>query len=254
MLLGEPPRSAWDLNFSLFGIPVRVHPLFWLVALVLGPIQSERADIMYAVVAWIVAAFICILVHELGHALVQRAYGYRPWITLYGLGGLASYDPGAVYQPRGSPTVREILISAAGPGAGFLLAGGMVLAVVLAGYREQLLFIGPFGVMPCVLQIGHDRFTEFLNYMFFICVLWGLVNLLPVYPLDGGQIAREVLMRISPRHGIRQSLMLSVFTGVVLAIYGLLEWGSIWVALLFGYLAYGSYATLRAYGGRGGWQ
>ena len=121
MLLGEPARTAGDLNFSLFGIPVRVHPFFWLITLFLGPIRSQRPDILYAVLAWILAVFISILIHELGHALVQRAYGYRPWITLYGLGGLASYDPAAVYQPRGSPTVRQILISAAGPGAGFLM-------------------------------------------------------------------------------------------------------------------------------------
>ena len=42
---------------------------------------------------WLAVVTVSILIHELGHAVAIRYYGYRPWITLYGLGGLASYNP-----------------------------------------------------------------------------------------------------------------------------------------------------------------
>ena len=73
MLLGEPPRTGGDLNFQLFGIPVRVHPLFWLIAVLLGISgDPQPAEILL----WVVAVFVSILVHELGHALTMRAFGH----------------------------------------------------------------------------------------------------------------------------------------------------------------------------------
>ena len=50
--------------------------------------------------------------------------------------------------------------------------------------------------------------------MLYVNIFWGLVNLLPVYPLDGGQIARELLELASPADGVRQSLWLSVIAAV----------------------------------------
>jgi hypothetical protein len=49
VLLGEPGRTQVDLNFSLFGIPVRVHPFFWVIGVLLGPIDTELADILVRV-------------------------------------------------------------------------------------------------------------------------------------------------------------------------------------------------------------
>ena len=92
-----------------------------------------------------------------------------------------------------------------------------------------------------------------LNDIFFIWVVWGLVNLLPVYPLDGGQIAREILLKLSPREGIRQSLMLSIFAAGGMAAVRLVQWHDWFVVFFFGYIAYASYATLQAYSGRNPW-
>lgn len=250
MLLGEPPRTPWDFHFSLMGIPVRIHPFFWLVAAVMGANASSK---LLDLVVWVAAVFLSILVHEFGHATVMRAYGFSPWITLYGFGGLASYRPAETYGSKGTDTVGQILISAAGPGAGFLLAGLVVAGVLLSGHGVEF-SAGSFGVRIFVLdRIGSDALTNLLNYILFVCVFWGIINLLPVYPLDGGQIAREILLRLNPQQGIRQSLMLSVFTGGALALFGLLEWHSFFVALFFGYMAYASYVMLQGYSGRGPW-
>ena len=105
-----------------------------------------------SVLTWIVAVFLSILVHELGHALVMRAYGFRPWITLYGLGGLASYDQGHAFRSKGSGPLGQILICLAGPAAGFLLAAVLVLGLVLAGYGDEIVFVSPWdGCRPWLI-------------------------------------------------------------------------------------------------------
>ena len=78
-----------------------------------------------------VAFFLGILCHEIGHALVMRSQGHSPWITLYGLGGMASYDHLRARPVAGAAEWRQIAISAAGPLAGFLLAA-VTLALVWA--------------------------------------------------------------------------------------------------------------------------
>ena len=123
----SPCRVAWRtptntlrFEFSLLGIPVRVHPLFWLIILMLNGNLHDAGS----VITWITAVFVSILVHELGHALVMRAYGFRPWITLYGLGGQASYDPRYASSPKGSEPLGQVLICLAGPVAGFSAGRG----------------------------------------------------------------------------------------------------------------------------------
>ena len=249
MLLGEPPRTQADLNFSLFGIPVRVHPFFWLVGAILG----SRSDNASELISWIVALFVAILFHELGHALVMRAYGFYPSITLYGLGGLASYNQPGGYQSRGFGALGQILISLAGPGAGFLLAALMVAGIKISGHQIEFQLGGPLGRMIHLGHIGSPVFRGFLLQMFFINIVWGIVNLLPVYPLDGGQVAREVFLKLNLYDGIRQSLRLSMITAVALAAFGLLQWKSPFMALLFGFLAYDNYKQLQSHGGRGPW-
>ncbi len=248
MLLGEPPRTPYDLNFPLLGIPVRVSPWFWLITLMLGWKRQDAG----AIITWIVAVFLSILIHELGHALVMRAYGFRPWIVLYAMGGLACYDPRDGFRSKGSDGLEQVLISVAGPVAGFLLAAVLVLGLFAAGFREDVFFISPWGLRPAVV-LHNLRLTGLLNDVFYICVFWGLVNLLPIYPLDGGQIAREIFLKFTPGDGIRQSLLLSMFAAGAVAAFGLLKWQSAYVALFFGYLAYSSFATLQAYSDRRPW-
>ena len=251
MLLGEPPRTQFDLNFSLLGVPVRVHPLFWLVTVLLGGNLSDAGSVL----SWIIAVFLSILVHEFGHALAMRAFGFRPWIILYGMGGLTSYDQGYGGRRTGLKPLGQILISFAGPLAGFLLAGVLVLGLAVAGYGDVIRWVGPWHskILPQLEWFPNLRAGNLINSIFFISVIWGIVNLLPVYPLDGGQIAREVLMSFNPREGIRWSLMLSMFAAVAMAMIGFTQLHSFYVALFFGYLAFGSYTTLQAYSGRGPW-
>lgn len=248
MLLGEPPPTQYDLNFPLLGFPVRINPWFWLMALILGSSLQKPA----AIITWVVAVFLSILVHELGHALVMRTYGIRPWIVLYAMGGLTCYDPRDSFRSKGSDWLGQVLISLAGPVAGFLLAALIVLVVAMAGYGQPVDFRSMWGLAHAV-QLPNLRLTSLLNDIFFISAFWGLINLMPVYPLDGGQIAREILLKLNPCDGIRQSLLLSTFVGAALAVFGLVKWHDMYVAFFFGYLAYASFATLQAYSSRRPW-
>src|SRR5437773_326262 len=85
-MLFEPPVTRWDLNWRMFGVPVRVHPLFWLMALLLSWSKGIPPLIVIESMAII---FISILVHEFGHALSGRYYGdRRNHVVLYMMGGL----------------------------------------------------------------------------------------------------------------------------------------------------------------------
>jgi hypothetical protein len=79
-----PPPTRFDLRFSIAGIPVRVHPLFWVIALLFASGSNNLLNIA----TWIIGIFISILVHELGHALAFRRYGQDSYIVLHFAGGL----------------------------------------------------------------------------------------------------------------------------------------------------------------------
>jgi Zn-dependent protease len=245
--LGEPPRTQADLNFPLFGIPVRVHPLFWLMAVILGAGSNRDAR---GLVVWVGVVFVSILVHELGHAVAMLHYGMYPWITLHGFGGLTSSNPSYRSGSHSSSTGAQVLISLAGPLAGFLLAGLVVGVLYLLHHEVVLLRGGPLGVWFGFEGFPSLELSEFFYDLLMVNIFWGILNLMPIYPLDGGQIARELLAAFNPRLGILQALVLSTFTAVALALIAIIYWKSLWTGLFFGYLAYTNYAILRAYQGR----
>jgi len=126
--------------------------------------------------------------------------------------------------------------------------------VLVTGHDVSIGWVASFlpWVAPAEI-VGSLPFTRFIGDVLFVSIFWGVINLLPVYPLDGGNIARELLLKLNPRDGIRQSLILSAVTGGVIAVVALVQLGSLLMALLFGYLAYGSYQTLQSYSGGGRW-
>ena len=243
-----PPHTRYDLNFSLAGIPVRVHPLFWLMALLLGFRSGGVVDLLI----WVVAVFFSILVHELGHSLMMRAFGQDSRILLYMFGGLAM--PEASYRGRGlsavsSESKRKILILLAGPLAGFLLAALIVALVAALGGLVSMTTL--FGIIPLPVAVflNGGIINSVINAFLWMNVFWGFVNLMPVYPLDGGQIARILFLKADPWDGLRKSLWLSFVSGIILAIAGFFLFRSSFMAILFLILALQSYATLRGSGG-----
>jgi hypothetical protein len=123
--------------------------------------------------------------------------------------------------------------------------------VALSGHRVT--FTWPESVFPFRFE-GYK--TPTLNWLIsdllWVNIFWGLVNLLPIYPLDGGQISLEVFQLYNPRDGLRQSLWLSVIVAAGCGVLALVKLEDTFLAIFCAYLAYTSYATLQSYFGSGG--
>jgi len=235
-MFGQVAPTEFDLRFSVFGIPVRVHPGFWLIAALMGAntLSNPALGPPYLFV-WIFCLFFSILIHELGHALLARLYGWPPEIVLYHFGGLAMFRPG-----RGFSTSRSILISFAGPGAGFLLFG--LTFATLVGLKF-------FGVET------HRTVDFAILQLMWINLVWGLVNLIPVLPLDGGRICEAVCTSLRPRDGGLWSLRIgmAVSGGAALLFLVLKDVLGLYPGLLFGFLCFNNFQMYQAYKGGGYW-
>jgi Zn-dependent protease len=220
--------------------------MFWVISIVFGAVavRNTGVNIFVGMALWTAAVFISILVHELGHAVTAKAYGWPPRITLHSMGGLASFSPI-------NPTRKQrILIDFMGPGAGFIFGGLILLGVVLSGHSANML--------PGVgLRIGSGpglsaggRLELFVLFLIYVNIFWGLINLVPVHPLDGGHIAKAIIEKYRPRDAWAVALKLGIGTAGVLAVTALVLSGEYFIAIMFGLLGYNNYQMLQQVQGR----
>lgn len=255
MLLLEPQRTQFDLNFRLFGFPIRVHPFFWLFAIIFG--LSDNGA--YTVI-WVGVLFFSILIHELGHAFVIRRLGRTAHIVLYAMGGLAIEGRSDPYgyedysAPRSRTPQEQIMISIAGPAAQFVLAAIVVALVYAAGGEVVTLWekkLVPM-IVPVLPEGSDNNLRLLVMAMIYVNTFWPLLNLLPVIPLDGGQISQALFTVQDPWQGVVKALWLSMWTGGIMAVLGLLVFQEMFIVLLFASLGYSSYMTLQQMTGGGG--
>jgi Zn-dependent protease len=252
-MLAEPQASAYDVHFSLFGIPIRIAWTFWLLPLVLGYELVRSIDrslpnspgILPLMGVCVLGVFASLLVHELGHALMMRRYGVHAGIVLYHFGGLAI--PLAGRQTGRTalrlPPAANIAITAAGPLAQ-LLAAALVIGLLMSrGFSSPVgpqWFEGLWSgeLRPISSPIG------FVLAFFFLwpSIFWAILNLVPVLPLDGGQIAREVIALL--RGPAQLAWQLSLFAAVLMAVWGYRS-GQLFLMILFASLAYSSFEQLQ---------
>lgn len=212
-MFGHVGETEFDLRFHIFGIPVRVHPLFWLVSVFF---VWQSADDPKLKLLGVGCMFFSILAHELGHAIVIRRYGYPSDIVLHGMGGYAT-------STRFS-TWRQVWVSFAGPVAGFLVWG------IVWATRYYLLHNSPE-------TLQNDALWYSIHILLFINGYWGLMNLLPIQPLDGGHIAQALITRYFPRRAEERVLQLSIVASGAVAVYALGQLpGRRYLLFLFGYL------------------
>lgn len=228
-MFGHVEETPYDLQFSVFRIPVRVHPGFWLM----GLMTAGRFEQLDLVIVWIACLFVSILVHELGHALVAKSYGWPVKISLYWMGGLAISEP-----YRGNTRGRSMWMSFAGPLAGFglfglVVAGTIGLMIAANGSRE----------IAILLQPG-TALDHAIGYMEWINLYWGLINLLPVLPLDGGRICSEFLHVRTSVQGQRRTFQIGMIVGALVALM-FFKVEQFYAALFFGSLAVWNYQNLE---------
>lgn len=188
-----------------------VRPSFLLIAALLG-LSSRRLDL---VVAWVGVVFVSILVHELGHALTARAFGAKVEIELNGIGGLTSWSSTEEEFGPG----RRATVAAAGSAVGVVF-GGLIWLIAT--------FTGPFS--------GVSGFV--VSNMIWVNVFWGLLNWLPIRPLDGGHLLVSLLQKVTPTRAERIANVVFFVTAVAaLAIALWLE--RIFIVVLAGWLVLG---------------
>lgn len=256
MFLNEPGKTAYDFSFNFLGFPVRVHPGFFILPIVFGASGAERAEnpgIM--ILTFIIVLFISILVHELGHALAYRFYGAPARIVLYWMGGLAISESGGWgggYQ-RLTP-YQKIVISIAGPAAGFVLAAITVGIVFALGGGIRFAWGGMFPLlipdMAGTAVEGNEPLLQLLYASIFFNLIWGAFNLAPVLPLDGGQVCRELCTISDYQNGLRKALIISVVAAGIIAVLGFVT-NDRFVGILFAILGISSWMTLQQMTGRG---
>jgi Zn-dependent protease len=249
VIFTQPQQSPYDWNFRIFNIPVQVSPWFWVVSAIMGW-SSVHHGFQYLAL-WIGCVFVSILVHELGHVLTGRLFGAQGHIILYGFGGLA------VGSNHLSDRTQRIAVVFAGPAAGFIFLGAVLLVFRMADPEMVQQVLGSFyffvlrlfgidtgrpGAIP-ELSLGSD----FLWNMLWINCLWGFLNLLPIWPLDGGQISRDFLGGLLAEAGVRFALILSgvVAGALALACLVLFKGQSLYLPFFFGILALGSFQALQ---------
>lgn len=207
------------LRFTAFGFPVAVDPWFWIVSVLLG-IQLPPP----LIVVWVGVVFVSVLVHELGHAFVSRSYGFRTHILLYSFGGLTFSEGGGRLAHR-----KQILLSVAGPFAGFSFAAAL--------YALDELVLREMDV-PGMLASA-------VFLLLYVNFFWGLINLLPVLPLDGGRVMESIVYMIKGARAQDLPLQISVGVGGAVAIYCLTR-NDIFLAALFGWMAFNAYSSLQS--------
>lgn len=211
-------QTVGVLRFRLFNIPVSIRPSFLVIAAVIGFTASRSAEF---ILSWVGVIFVSILVHELGHALTARSFGSEVRIELNGVGGLTSWTvPPEEFGPG-----RRALVAAAGSAVGVLF-GGLVWVFEAA--------TGPyFGLAEFIVA-----------NLIFVNVFWGLLNWLPLRPLDGGHLLESLLERFAPRHGERIANV--VFFTFAAAAFGLSLWFQLlFVTLLSGWLLWSEFTRGR---------
>ncbi len=202
------------MKFHLFRFPVRISPTF----LVLGLFLFNSRLPWQGIVAWVAAAVVSVMIHELGHAFsVRRVGGMVHEITLHGLGGATSWS-----DPNKQVSWGErIGVSAAGAGLGFVVAGILYGLVQLGafGRQAQAVIETPFRVFLGDAAGAELWFVFFLGAFIWVTIAWGLINWLPVGGLDGWHIMAELLERALPGRGRRVAAIIGLLVALVAAYF-----------------------------------
>jgi Zn-dependent protease len=212
----------WKLG-DLAGIGVYIHWSFWILPAWLL-LSSLRAGGGLAAGLWTIAlvfaVFGCVVLHELGHALMARRFGVGTHdITLYPIGGVARLE-----RMPSKPS-QELAIALAGPAVNVVIAGALLIGFVLAGVGWQ---------------VGALNFLEgsFLANLMWINVALVVFNLLPAFPMDGGRVLRAFLaMTMDYVSATTVAARVGQGVAILLGILGLLTGSMLVLVALFVFLA-----------------
>jgi Zn-dependent protease len=164
-------RLSWKIG-RIAGIDVFIHATFLLVYFLVRDKLAEGGEVAVGALVLLLSAFGCVVLHELGHALMARRFGIvTEDITLYPIGGVARLRR----MPRAPGA--ELLIALAGPAVNFAIVAGLICMDWL-GLITLIFAPEPANLATNLLLIN---------------VVLGTFNLIPAFPMDGGRVLRAVL-------------------------------------------------------------
>lgn len=200
---------------SIRGTTIHVEISFFILIALFVIIYLERGVPLEQALLWAPIIFFSVLLHEIGHAAAIGILGFGPsQISLAGLGGLTR-------NARRSRPWQDILISVAGPLSSFAIAAGaLLLGRAVPFFRSDPMFAA---LLPMLILAN---------------IIWGIFNLLPIFPLDGGQALRNFARMITrERTALLISVWISMLVGGTLALWGLRS-GQFFVAILAAVLTF----------------
>lgn len=197
--------------FTWRNIEVSVSMWYGLIMAMIVFFPALSGGSMLAGLIWVVAVTISLLVHEFGHALVAQRYKLGPSVLLHGFGGLC------MMEREADTDGEDARVVFAGPAAGLLFGG---LVYLFATFAPQIAYASTWS-------------ATFVGALLFVNIAWSLVNLLiPMWPLDGGQLFHLILRRFKDEESARRiTLNVSIFVAIPAAIVGFLIFRSFLIAL-----------------------
>ena len=229
---------SWSFRLiRVLGTEVKVHLTFLLLLAGLWFVTQRGSGPLEALltIGFILALFLCILLHEFGHILMARRFGIRtPDVILLPIGGVARLER-MPEEPR-----QELLIALAGP------AVTLIIAALLAGWltlQGDTIVLRPTATEPANFLLDLLRVN---------LILLGF-NLIPAFPLDGGRVLRALLtMRMNHVQATRIAARIGQALAIGLGVYGLIDhnisWTLIALFVFFGAGAEVSQVATRAAG------
>lgn len=205
---------------DIAGIGVYIHWSFWLLpAWILLSAGGGFAGALTSVI-FVFAVFGCVVLHELGHALMARQFNIGTHdITLYPIGGVASLER----IPRRPG--HELAIALAGPVVNVLIAAALFVVLAVGGIGTQGLLFDFAG-------------GSFLANLLFVNVALVVFNMLPAFPMDGGRVLRAFMaMRLPYLRATEIAVRVGQAVAVVLGLVGLFSGGTLLFVAFFVFLA-----------------
>ncbi len=194
---------------KFLGIDVFIHWTFliliaWIVILQLRT-NGDLSHILTAV-GFILVLFLCVTLHEYGHALAARRYGIKTkHITLLPIGGIA------MLEKMPEKPVQELVVALAGPLVNFVIAAVLFIYLYASG---QPLFATQITTLPSA-----DNFMQNLLY---INLALAVFNLIPAFPMDGGRVLRAILaLKLNRVLATRIAARTGQFIAILFVFWGL---------------------------------
>ncbi len=204
--MNPAPRhdSGWSFQVArVLDIPIRIHFTFLLILVWAGWVASSAGGSVVAAIILLLLIFLCVVLHELGHAVVAKRFGVATQeIVLYPLGGVARLDS----MPSGK---AELMIAIAGPLVNLAIAV-LMLAALLAFGRD------PTAALTGLVQGKQSGLA--VTLLAANALLFGF-NLLPAFPMDGGRVLRALLSLRLPEERATD-IAAAVGQAVAIAMFG----------------------------------